>query len=28
VIARGFLGAVAGVVQGANRRFEVVARQD
>jgi len=28
VIARGFLGAVAGVVQGANRRFEVVARPD
>jgi twitching motility protein PilT len=28
VIARGFLGAVAGVVQGANRRFEVVAHAD
>jgi twitching motility protein PilT len=28
VIARGFLGAVAGVVQGANRRFEVVGRPD
>jgi len=28
VIARGFLGAVAGVVQGANRRFEVVVRPD
>jgi twitching motility protein PilT len=28
VIARGYLGAVAGVVQGANRRFEVVARPD
>lgn len=28
VIGRGFLGAVAGVVQGANRRFEVVARSD
>jgi Tfp pilus assembly pilus retraction ATPase PilT len=28
VIARDFLGAVAGVVQGANRRFEVVARRD
>ncbi|MEO6774178.1 MAG: ATPase, T2SS/T4P/T4SS family [Kofleriaceae bacterium] len=28
VIARGFLGAVAGVVEGGNRRFEVVARSD
>ena len=28
VVDRGFLGAVAGVVQGANRRFEVVGRVD
>jgi twitching motility protein PilT len=28
VVGRGFLGAVAGLVQGANRRFEVVGRAD
>jgi uridine phosphorylase len=28
VVERGFLGAIAGVVQGAGRRFEVVGRSD
>lgn len=28
VVDRGFLGAVAGVIQGATRRFEVVGRSD